>query len=110
MLRKSIFLLSTAALLACCININPSSVEAKGKGHRGAYLVPPPPAYAPSILPASVARNSGLIAYSREVVPEATESTDAANAEAKPVHIKVYGPSSQIIKPTASRKGVSFYN
>lgn len=72
--------------------------------------MPPPPAYAPSILP-NMGRNNGLIAYSREVInEEQTAAAEAEPGEARVVHIKVYGPSSHIIKPVVSRKGVSFYN
>jgi hypothetical protein len=101
---KKTFLLSTAALLALCINVSATSVEAKGRLGRGAYLVPPPPAYAPSILP-SLNRAHGTIAYSREVV---TEEANAEQAEAKPVYVRTYNNTS-MIKPLASRGGVTTY-
>jgi hypothetical protein len=107
-LRKTVFLLSTATLLACCINIDAQSVEAKNKSgaRRGAYLVPPPPAYAPSILP-MMRGASGTIAYSREVVLEETAET-AAPTEEKVVYVKTYGTAAAV-KPTSSRKGVTTY-
>lgn len=101
-------MLSTAALLACCINIDAQSVEAKNKSgaRRGAYLVPPPPAYAPSILPMTRGA-SGTIAYSREVIVEDTAEA-AAPAEEKVVYVKTYGTAAAV-KPTSSRKGVTTY-
>lgn len=54
MARKSALLLSIAALLATSANVLTQEVQAKNTGHKAqghAYLVPPPPAYAPSILP-----------------------------------------------------------
>lgn len=102
-------MLSTAALLACCINIDAPSAEAKSKSgaRRGAYLVPPPPAYAPSILP-MMRGASGTIPYSREVIVEETAEA-AAPAEEKIVYVKTYGTAAAAVKPTSSRKGVTTY-
>ncbi|CAN5202865.1 hypothetical protein BH11CYA1_BH11CYA1_32290 [soil metagenome] len=108
MLRKTFFLLSTAALLVCGISLEASSVEAKSKSgaRRGAYLVPPPPAYAPSILP-MMRGASGTLAYSREVIVEES-AEEKAPADEKIVYVKTYGTASAI-KPTSSRKGISTY-
>ncbi|MDQ5935819.1 MAG: hypothetical protein QG574_3134, partial [Cyanobacteriota bacterium erpe_2018_sw_21hr_WHONDRS-SW48-000092_B_bin.40] len=74
---------------------------------RGAYLVPPPPAYAPSILP-MMRGASGTIPYSREVIVEETTEA-AAPAEEKIVYVKTYGTAAAAVKPTSSRKGVTTY-
>jgi hypothetical protein len=102
-------MLSTAALLACCINIDAPSAEAKNKSgaRRGAYLVPPPPAYAPSILPMTRSA-SGTIPYTREVIVEDTAEAAASPVEEKIVYVKTYG-SAAAVKPTSSRKGVTTY-
>lgn len=102
-------MLSTAALLACCINIDAPSAEAKSKSgaRRGAYLVPPPPAYAPSILP-MMRGASGTTAYSREVIVEDTAEAAVSPTEEKVVYVKTYGTVAAV-KPTSSRKGVTTY-
>lgn len=119
MLKQSALLLSTAALLATSSNvIFENSAEAKGKarararsGH--AYLVPPPPAYAPSILPTSARGGYGYQAHpsgtsNRLVVEEdgAQAQTETPDTSSKYIYTRG-GNDPKAVRPN---KYVTYWN
>ena len=112
MLKHSALLLSTAALLATSSNLLVQDADmAKGKAARSrqghAYLVPPPPAYAPSILPELRRQASHPTGTNSRVIEEA----DASQAESTEAAKKyIYSTNGQEPKAVRQNKYVTIWN
>lgn len=109
-MRKQNALLLSVALLATIGNvIVPQDAEARGKSVRrraaNTYLVPPPPAYAPSIMPARYQTNAYAHSTNTRLV-----DTDGQAVESKSSNIvRTYG-SAQNDKAVRVNKYVTNWN
>jgi hypothetical protein len=113
MLKHSALLFSTAALMAVSSNlvIQPDA-QAKGKGKARprtghAYLVPPPPAYAPSILPEM--RRSQQ-AHPTGTTNRLVEEADASEAQPEQAPKYIYSTTGQEPKAVKQNRYVTIWN